>query len=98
MNTLSGTVQRADADRDRQSRLLHRTGYLCALPILSLDLEVFERRTGDAVIDKAGESFGRDEGTAFFDDISLRKFAKGKYFVNVFDGNKLIATKEIIKL
>jgi len=37
-------------------------------------------------------------GTAFYDDISLVRFAKGKYYVNVYDNNKLIATKELIKL
>jgi serine protease AprX len=37
-------------------------------------------------------------GTAFFDDISLIRFAKGKYYVNVYDNKKLIATKELIKL
>ena len=34
----------------------------------------------------------------FFDNISLIRFAKGKYYVNVYDNNKLIATKELIKL
>jgi len=37
-------------------------------------------------------------GTAFFDDVSLARFAKGKYYVNVYDNNKLIATKQLIKL
>jgi len=37
-------------------------------------------------------------GTAFFDDFSLIRFAKGKYYVNVYDNNKLISTKELIKL
>jgi hypothetical protein len=37
-------------------------------------------------------------GTAFFDNISLIRFATGKYYVNVYDGKKLIATKNLIKL
>lgn len=37
-------------------------------------------------------------GTAYFDNISLIRFAKGKYYVNVYDNNKLLATKELIKL
>jgi serine protease AprX len=37
-------------------------------------------------------------GTAFFDNISLVRFAKDKYYVNVYDNKKLIATKELIKL
>jgi serine protease AprX len=37
-------------------------------------------------------------GTAFFDNISLARFAKDKYYVNVYDNNKLIATEELIKL
>ena len=37
-------------------------------------------------------------GTAFFDNISLIRFAKGKYYVSVYDGKKRIATKELIKL
>lgn len=37
-------------------------------------------------------------GTAFFENISLMRFAKGKYYVSVYDGNKRIATKELIKL
>jgi hypothetical protein len=37
-------------------------------------------------------------GTAFFDNISLIRFSKGKYYVNVYDNNKLTATKELIKL
>lgn len=37
-------------------------------------------------------------GTAFFENISLLKFSKGKYYVSVYDGDKLIATKGLIKL
>ncbi|MGZ3939485.1 MAG: S8 family serine peptidase, partial [Flavisolibacter sp.] len=37
-------------------------------------------------------------GTAFFNDISLVRFSKGKYYVNVYNENKLLATKELIKL
>jgi hypothetical protein len=37
-------------------------------------------------------------GTVFYDNISLLRFAKGKYYVNVYDGKKLIATKELLKL
>lgn len=37
-------------------------------------------------------------GTAFFENISLLKFSKGTYYVSVYDGNKLIGTKELIKL
>jgi len=37
-------------------------------------------------------------GTAFFDNISLTRFAKGKYYVSMYDNNKLLATKELIKL
>jgi serine protease AprX len=37
-------------------------------------------------------------GTAFFENISLVRFAKDKYYVSVYDNNKLIATKELIKL
>jgi hypothetical protein len=37
-------------------------------------------------------------GTAFFDNISLIRFAKGKYYVSVYDGSKLIAAKELLKL
>lgn len=37
-------------------------------------------------------------GTTYYDNISLIRFAKGKYFVSVYDDNKLIAAKELIKL
>lgn len=37
-------------------------------------------------------------GTVFYDNISLLRFAKGKYYVNVYDGKKLIATRELLKL
>jgi serine protease AprX len=37
-------------------------------------------------------------GTTFFDNISLIRLAKGKYYVSVYDGNKLVATKTLIKL
>ena len=37
-------------------------------------------------------------GTAFLNDIPFIKFAKGKYYASVYDGNKLIATKKLIKL
>jgi serine protease AprX len=37
-------------------------------------------------------------GTAFFENISLVRFAKDKYYVSVYDNNKVIATKELIKL
>jgi len=37
-------------------------------------------------------------GTVFFDNISLIRFAKGKYYVSVYDGSKLIAAKELLKL
>ncbi|MGZ3881607.1 MAG: T9SS type A sorting domain-containing protein, partial [Flavisolibacter sp.] len=37
-------------------------------------------------------------GTAFFNDISLVRLSKGKYYVNVYNENKLLATKELIKL
>jgi serine protease AprX len=37
-------------------------------------------------------------GTTFYNDVSLLRFAKGKYYVNVYDNNKLIGTKELIKL
>jgi serine protease AprX len=37
-------------------------------------------------------------GTTYYDNISLMRFARGKYFVSVYDDNKLIATKELIKL
>lgn len=39
----------------------------------------------------------KTSGTASF-DISLVRFAKGKYYVSVYNGNKLIATKELVKL
>lgn len=46
------------------------------------------------------QSFKKNKlaGTTYFDNISLMRFAKGKYFVSVYDQNKLIATKELIKL
>jgi hypothetical protein len=37
-------------------------------------------------------------GTAFFENISLLRFAKGTYYVSVYDGNKLIGTKKLVKL
>lgn len=37
-------------------------------------------------------------GTAFFENISLLKFAKGTYYVSVYDNGKLLTTKELIKL
>jgi hypothetical protein len=37
-------------------------------------------------------------GTAFFENISLLKFSKGNYYISVYDNNKLIGTKELIKL
>jgi serine protease AprX len=37
-------------------------------------------------------------GTAFFDKISLIRLAKGEYYVSVYDGNKLLSTKKLIKL
>jgi hypothetical protein len=37
-------------------------------------------------------------GTAFFDNISLAKFSQGKYYITVYDGMKLLGTKELIKL
>lgn len=37
-------------------------------------------------------------GTAFFDNISLIRFTSGKYYISVYDGDKRIATKELIKL
>ncbi|MGZ3852849.1 MAG: S8/S53 family peptidase [Flavisolibacter sp.] len=37
-------------------------------------------------------------GTVFFNDISLARLSKGKYYVNVYNDNKLLATKELIKL
>jgi len=37
-------------------------------------------------------------GTAYFDNISLMRFASGKYYVSVYDHDERIATKELIKL
>lgn len=37
-------------------------------------------------------------GTAFFNNISMAGLAKGKYYVSVYDGNKLIATRKLVKL
>ncbi|MBO9683025.1 MAG: S8 family peptidase, partial [Flavisolibacter sp.] len=37
-------------------------------------------------------------GTAFFENISLLKFSKGIYYVSVYDNDKLIGTRELIKL
>jgi serine protease AprX len=37
-------------------------------------------------------------GAMYFDTISSIKFSKGKYYVSVYDGNRLIATKKLIKL
>ena len=37
-------------------------------------------------------------GIMFFDSLSLWNLAKGKYYVSVYEENKLIATKELIKL
>jgi hypothetical protein len=37
-------------------------------------------------------------GTAFFENISLLKLSKGIYYVSVYDKDKLIGTKELIKL
>jgi serine protease AprX len=37
-------------------------------------------------------------GSMYFDTISSIKFSKGKYYISVYDGNKLIATKKLIKL
>ncbi|HTM91420.1 MAG TPA: T9SS type A sorting domain-containing protein, partial [Flavisolibacter sp.] len=37
-------------------------------------------------------------GTAFFENISLLKFSKGIYYVSVYDNDKLVGTKELIKL
>ena len=37
-------------------------------------------------------------GTAFFNDISLARFSKGKYYIEVFDNKERLATKELIKL
>lgn len=36
-------------------------------------------------------------GTVLF-DVSLVQFSKGKYYVSIFNGNKLIVTKELVKL
>jgi serine protease AprX len=43
-------------------------------------------------------SKSKQAGTAYFDDIYVGRFAAGKYYISVFDGDKLIATKELIKL
>jgi hypothetical protein len=37
-------------------------------------------------------------GTMYFDDLSLMKLSKGLYYVSVFDSNKLLATKKLMKL
>jgi hypothetical protein len=37
-------------------------------------------------------------GTMYFDDLSLMKGSKGLYYVSVFDSNKLLATKKLMKL
>jgi serine protease AprX len=37
-------------------------------------------------------------GTVYFENISLSRFASGKYYVSVYDREKLIATRELIKL
>ena len=37
-------------------------------------------------------------GTAFFNDISLARFSKGKYYVEVYDDKKRLSTNELIKL
>jgi serine protease AprX len=37
-------------------------------------------------------------GTMYFDNISLGNLAAGKYYVSVYENNKLVATKELIKL
>jgi serine protease AprX len=37
-------------------------------------------------------------GTAFFENISLLKFSKGIYYVRVYDNDKLLSSKKLIKL
>lgn len=37
-------------------------------------------------------------GTMYFDDFSSTKLSKGLYYVSVYDSNKLIATKKLLKL
>jgi subtilisin family serine protease len=40
----------------------------------------------------------KQPGTLFLDSISLLKFAKGRYYVSVYEGGKLLTTKKITKL
>lgn len=61
--------------------------------IQNLLIRIFNNKGQEVSVIKKSKT----AGTATF-DISLMRFAKGKYYVSVYNGNKLIGTKELVKL